>query len=93
MLYILNKPNEESIRQLAMIGAEDDEKNILFVSDGVFLSSQTNLERFADMDVENFYAARDAVEARLLEPGDDVETMDYEEMAELLEDFETIIML
>lgn len=93
MLYILNKPSDESVRQFAMLSAEDDEKVVLFVTDGVFFSSEAGLQRFADMDVDSFYAAKDAVEARELEPGDDVEVVDYDEMAGLLEDFETVIML
>lgn len=93
MLYIFNKPSEESIKQFAMLSAEDDEKTVLFVTDGVFLANETNLKRFSDMDVDDFYAAKDAVEAREMEPDSDVEVIDYDKIAGLLEDFETIITL
>lgn len=93
MLYILNKTSEESLRQLAVIAANDDEAAVLFVSDAVFLSSEHNLKRFADMDIEAFHAARDAVDARRVEPDDDVELLDYNGMAALIDDYDKIITL
>ncbi len=93
MLYILNKTSNEAIRQMAVIGSGDDEKAVLLISDAVFLSTEANLKRFADLDVEEFYAAKDAVEARVLEPGDDVEVVDYAGMAELLADYDKVVVL
>lgn len=93
MLYILNKTSEESIKQMAVIGADDDEKNVLLVTDAVFLATEKNLKRFDGLNVENFYAAEDAVEARIMEAAEGVEIVDYDDMAELLEDAEKIIVL
>ena len=93
MLYILNKPGQESLRQLAVIGADDDEKAVLLISDGVFLAAGALFKRFAEMEVEDVYAAEDAVEARNIEISDDVEVMDYNDMAALLEEHDKIITL
>lgn len=93
MLYILNKTSEESIKQLDIIGANDDEKSILFVTDAVFLATEHNLKRFDGMNVENFYAAEDAVEARVMEAASEVELVDYDDMAELLEDADKVVVL
>lgn len=93
MLYILNKPGEDALRQMAVIGADDDEKAVLLVSDAVFLGTEGNLKRFADMDVEDFYASKDSVEARDIELSDDVELVDYDDMAELMEDHDKIVTL
>ena len=93
MLYILNKACASSLAQLAAIGAGDDEAWVLLVSDAVFLGTDAGLKRFADLDVESFYAARDAVEAREVALSAEVELLDYDAMAELLEDADKVIML
>lgn len=93
MLYILNKPGLESLRQLAIIGADDGEKAVLLISDGVFLASETQVERFGDMGVEDVYAAEDAVEARDIELSSGVEVVDYDDMAGLLEDHDKVVVL
>lgn len=93
MLYIMNKSSEESLRQLAVIAADDDEAAVLLVSDAVFLGTTHNLRRFADMDIEAFHAAQDAAEARAIELDDDVEVLDYNGMAALVEDYDKVITL
>ena len=93
MLYILNKACASSLAQLEVIGAGDDEAWVLLVSDAVFLGTDAGLKRFADLDVESFYAARDAVETRRVTLSEEVELLDYDGMAELLEDADKIIML
>ena len=93
MLYILNKTSEESIRQLAIIGAADGGKSVLFVTDAVFLATEANLKRFESLKVEKFYAAKDAVEARVMQAADGVELVDYDDMAELLEDADKVVVL
>jgi len=93
MLYILNKPCEESLRQLGVIAARDDEAAVLLTGDAVFLASSENLRRFSDMDIESFNADKEAVEARILEPDDDVELLDFSEMAALIEDFDHVVTL
>ena len=64
MLYILNKPVLESVRQLAVIGKDDDEKAVLLVSDGVFLSTEAMFKRCEEIGVDDVLAAEDALEAR-----------------------------
>ncbi len=93
MLYILNKPGEESIKQLAMVGSGDDEKALLLVTDAVFMATEANLKRFEGLDIDDFYAAKDAVEARVLEVSDDVEVVDYADMADLLADYDKVVIL
>lgn len=93
MLYILNKPAQESVRQLSIIGADDDEKAVLLVSDGVFLAVDEAYELFSEMGVDDVYAAEDAVEARTLDVSSDVEVVDYDDMAGLLEEHDKIIVL
>ena len=93
MLYIFNKTDQEAVNQFAIISADDDEKSVLFISDAVFLASTARLELFQSMDVDSFYAAKDAVEARMVEIDDDVEVVDYKGMAGLLDDYDTIITL
>jgi sulfur relay protein TusB/DsrH len=93
MLYILNKTSEESLKQLAVISGADDDKSVLFVTDAVFWATEANLKRFASLKVENFYAAKDAVEARVMQAADAVELVDYEDMAELLEDADKVVVL
>lgn len=93
MLYILNKPGLEALRQLAVIGADDDEKAVLLISDGVFLGNETQLERFESMGVDDVYAAEDAVAARGFELAPDVEVVDYDDMAGLFEEHDKIVML
>jgi sulfur relay protein TusB/DsrH len=93
MLYILNKTSEEAIQQLKIIGAEDNGKDVLLVTDAVFLATEANIKRFEGLDVEHFYAAEDAVEARVITPASNVKIVDYDDMAELLEDAEKIIVL
>lgn len=91
MLYIFNKTDQEAIRQFAVLSADDDEKSVLLVSDAVFLASR--LDCFDDLDVESFYAAKDAIEARSITVSDDVEIVDYKDMAGLLDDYDKIITL
>lgn len=93
MLYILNKPGLESLRQLAALGADDDEKAVLLVSDGVFLGSAAQVKRLAELGAEDIYAAEDAVEARAIEVDSAVEVVDYDDMAGLLEEHDKIVTL
>lgn len=93
MLYIFNKTDQEAVRQFAVISADDDEKSVLFISDAVFLASSARLECFDDLEVDSFYAAKDAVEARAIELSDDVEVVDYKDMVGLLDDYDKIITL
>ena len=93
MLYILNKTGAESIKQLAVISADDSGKSVLFVTDGVFWATEANLKRFANLKVESYYAAKDAVEARVVKVAGEVELVDYDEMAELLEDADKVVVL
>lgn len=93
MLYILNKPSGESIRQLAVIGADDDEKSVLFIADAVFLATEGAIRQFEGLGVDSFYAAEDAVEARVVRPDARVELADYDDMAELLEEADKTVML
>lgn len=93
MLYILNKPCASSLAQLTAVGAGDSEAWVLLISDAVFLGTNAGLKRFADLDVEDFYAAADAVNARNVALSGEVELLDYDGMAELLEDADKIIML
>ncbi len=93
MLYILNKPCASSLAQLAAVSAGDDEAWVLLVSDAVFLGTDAGLKRFTGLDAESFYAARDAVETRRVTLSGKVEPLDYDGMAELLEDADKIIML
>ncbi len=93
MLYILNKTSEEALKQLKIIGADDDAKDVLLVTDAVFLATEANLKRFEGMEVENFYAAEDAVEARVMTAAGNVKIVDYDDMAEMLEDADKIIVL
>ena len=93
MLYILNKPCEESLRQLRVIASKDDEAAVLFTGDAVFLASSENLRRFSGMDIDSFNADKEAVEARILEPDDDVELLDFAGMAALVEDYDHVITL
>lgn len=93
MLYILNKTGADSLGQLAVVGADDADKVVLLVADAVFLATEANMKHFDELQVEAFYAAKDAVEARVLEPSGEVELVDYDDMAELLEDADKIIML
>jgi|GEM_PF-4232148 len=93
MLYILNKPGEESLRQLCMIAAQDDEAAVLLISDAVFLASSENMRRFSELDLESVNADKEAVGARLVEPDDDVELLDYAGMAALVEDYDKVVTL
>lgn len=93
MLYILNKPAEESLRQLGLIAAQDDEAAVLLISDAVFLASSENMERFSGLDVESVNADKEAVHARLITPDDDVELLDYAGMAALIEDYDKVVTL
>lgn len=93
MLYILNKSARESLRQLSTIGANDDEKAVLLVSDGVFLAMDGAFERFEELGVDDVFAAEDALEARAIEAASDVEVVDYDDMAGLLEEHDKIITL
>lgn len=93
MLYILNKTSTEAIEQFSVICAGDDDASVLFIGDAVFLATEANLKRFASLKIDSFYAAKDAVEARAMETDADVELVDYDDMAGLLEDFDKIITL
>ena len=93
MLYILNKTSDASIKELAIISSGDDEKLVLFYSEAVFLATEANLKRFADIGVDTFYAAKDAVEMRAMEVADGVEVVDYDDIAGLFEDADKIITL
>lgn len=93
MLYILNKPGREALRQLAVLGAADDGKAVLLISDGVFLAVDGPFDRFAELGVDEVFAAEDALAARDITIASEVEVVDYDDMAELLEEHEKIVVL
>lgn len=93
MLYILNKPGLESLRQLALIGSADDEKAVLLVSDAVFLAGAAQVKRLAELGAEDIYAAEDALKARAVKADPSVEIADYGDMAALLEEHDKIVTL
>lgn len=93
MLYILNKPGQEAMRQLAVIGGVDDEKAVLLISDGVFLAVDGPYDRFAELGVDEVFAAEDALAARDIAISSEVEVVDYDDMAGLLEEHDKIVVL
>lgn len=93
MLYILNKSSTAAFEQLAVIGTDDTDKIILFVLDAVFLTSEEHIKHLRTLNIDAFYADKEALEARIVGVADDVILVDYDEMTELLEDADKIITL
>ena len=93
MLYILNKTTQESVKQLGVLSASDDEKVLLLISDGVFLANEAQIARFDAMGIEEVFAAEDSVKARDFAIAPAVEVVDFDEMAGLFEEHDKVVML
>ncbi len=83
MLFFVNKPEEKVLERIALVGGDED-KALLLVGDAVVLGTAHWEEKFEDMDVEDIYVAKDAVEARNIELSDNCEVVDYAKMVDLL---------
>ncbi|GKT22581.1 Sulphur relay, TusB/DsrH like protein [Aduncisulcus paluster] len=83
MLFFVNKPEEKVLERIAFVGGDED-KALLLVGDAVVLGTAHWEEKFEDMDVEDIYVAKDAVDARNIELSDNWEVVDYAGMVDLL---------
>ncbi|QJB56769.1 DsrH/TusB family sulfur metabolism protein [Pseudodesulfovibrio sp. zrk46] len=83
MLFFVNKPEEGILDRIALIGGDED-KALLLVGDGVTFGTEYWEEKLENMDVEDIYVAKSAVEARNIELSDNCEVVDYPEMVDLL---------
>ncbi|WP_319468589.1 DsrH/TusB family sulfur metabolism protein [uncultured Pseudodesulfovibrio sp.] len=83
MLFFVNKPEEGILDRIALIGGDED-KALLLVGDAVTFGTAYWEEKLEDLDVEDVYALKDAVDARNIELSDNCETVDYGEVVDLL---------
>ena len=83
MLFFVNKPEEKVLERIAFVGGDED-KALLLVGDAVVLGTAHWEEKLEDMDVEDIYVAKDAVDARNIELSDNCEVVDYAAMVDLL---------
>ncbi|NJB66490.1 tRNA 2-thiouridine synthesizing protein B [Desulfobaculum xiamenense] len=79
----MNKPDVKMLDRVRMIGG-DEEKLLLLVGDAVTFATPFFEERLEELDVDEVFAAKDAVEARNLELSDECSVVDYDEMVDLL---------
>jgi len=85
MLFFINTPDEKVLERIRLIGADQD-KLLLLVGDAVALATPHWEPRLAELGADEVFAAKDAVQARALEVGDQCEVVDYDEMVDLLLD-------
>lgn len=83
MLFFVNKPDEGVLSRIALIGGDED-KALLLVGDAVTFGTAFWEKKLEDLDVEDIYAAKDAVESRNIELGDNCEVVDYDQIVDLL---------
>lgn len=83
MLFLINKPQPNIAETIKLLGGDED-KEVLLVGDAVFLANEAGTAKFKAVDVEQVYAAKDALEDRKVEVSDDVEVVDYPGMVDLI---------
>ncbi|SKA67335.1 DsrH/TusB family sulfur metabolism protein [Desulfobaculum bizertense] len=83
MLFFVNKPDVKMLDRVNLVGGEED-KLLLLAGDAVTFATPFFEQRLEDMDVDEVYAAKDAVESRNLELSDACTVVDYNEIVDLL---------
>ncbi|NDV18337.1 hypothetical protein GO013_02760 [Pseudodesulfovibrio sp. JC047] len=83
MLFFVNKPEEGILDRIALIGGDED-KALLLVGDAISFGTAHWEEKLEDMDVEDIFVAKSAVDARSIELSDNCEVVDYDEIVDLL---------
>ncbi len=91
LLFFVNKTRPNTFDLIKLLGGDED-KDVLLVGDGVFYANPLMVKKFKDLGVDTVYAAKDAVEERVLEVAGDCEVVDYDEMVDLvMEDHDKVI--
>ncbi|GAU07791.1 DsrH/TusB family sulfur metabolism protein [Desulfoplanes formicivorans] len=83
MLFFVNKPEEGILDRIALIGGDED-KALLLVGDAISFGTEHWENKLEDLDVEDIYVAKNALDARNLELSDNCQVVDYPEMVDLL---------
>lgn len=83
MLFFVNKPEEGILDRIALIGGDED-KALLLVGDAISFGTEYWEKKLEDLDVEDIYVAKSALDARNIELSDNCEVVDYPEMVDLL---------
>ncbi len=85
MVFFVNKSTPSILDRIKLVGG-DEEKVLLLVGDGVIFGTEFWEEQLEEMEVEEVFVAKDAVEARNLTLSDNCEVVDYDAMVDLLLD-------
>jgi len=90
MLFFVNKADQRVLEKLKLIGGEE-EKLLLLTGDAVCFAEEAWAETLEDLEVDELFAAKDAVEARKLNVSADCEILDYPQMVDLLFSGEKVV--
>ncbi len=82
-LFLLNTAREESLVRLRLLGG-DEERNLLLVSDGVYLAREGMVERLKELGAAKVFAEAAALAERGITPAPGVEPVSMDRMASLL---------
>ena len=92
MLFLLATP-DVTVLPLVNTLAGDEERELLLVSDGVYLALNSMIEKLSPCGFETIYADKKAVEDRGVEMAQDCSVVTMEEIVDIVIDNGTVINL
>ena len=92
MLFIM-KTTDSRLLDLADVLAGDDDKELLLISDAVYLARRPVWEKLAGLKFDAVYAEKKAAEDRDLEIADGCTVLDMPEVVELFVEHRKIVNL
>lgn len=92
MLFLVNKTDQRVFEKIKWLGG-DDEKLMLLTGDAVCYAEEAWADTLEALDVDELFAAKDAVEARNLKVSDDCELLDYPQIVDLLFSGEKVVSI
>lgn len=92
MLFILSRPDTHALALVDLL-AGDADKELLLISDGVYLGKNPGLETLADKGFDAVYAESKAVEDRGLTLSGDCSAVSMGEIVDIILDNEKVVNL
>lgn len=83
MLFLLDKPDADALQKVAIL-AGDADKELLLLSDGVYLAGEAMAPRLTELGFDGIHAEAKALEERGIEPGSHCEAMEMPDIVELV---------
>ena len=92
MLFMLATPDAGLLKVMDLMAGNED-KELLLISDGVYLASPAMAEVLAEHDIGEVYAEEPALAKRGLQPAGSCEAVDLDRIVDIVLDSQKLIYL